>query len=110
MGSPDPSAAVAFYSGLFGWAVDENPAPEAGFDELEVHAGFGTAKASSRKDATRVKMQLDATGPGFWRAPDGRDGVQRRVQYYLFMQVLDVETGEILFQNKSAITKAIIRT
>jgi penicillin-binding protein activator len=40
---------------------------------------------------------------------DERVGVQRRVQYYLFMQVLDVETGEILFQNKSAVTKAIVR-
>jgi len=40
---------------------------------------------------------------------DERVGVQRRVQYYMFMQVLDVETGEILFQNKSAVTKAIVR-
>ncbi|HEY2733500.1 MAG TPA: penicillin-binding protein activator LpoB [Polyangiales bacterium] len=40
---------------------------------------------------------------------DERVGDQRRVQYYLFMQVLDVETGEILFQNKSAVTKAIVR-
>jgi uncharacterized protein (TIGR02722 family) len=40
---------------------------------------------------------------------DERVGVQRRVQYYLFMQVLDVETGEILWQNKSAVTKAIVR-
>jgi uncharacterized protein (TIGR02722 family) len=40
---------------------------------------------------------------------DERVGDQRRVQYYLFMQVLDVETGEILWQNKSAVTKAIVR-
>jgi uncharacterized protein (TIGR02722 family) len=40
---------------------------------------------------------------------DERVGDQRRVQYYLFMQVLSVETGEILFQNKSNTTKAIIR-
>jgi uncharacterized protein (TIGR02722 family) len=40
---------------------------------------------------------------------DERVGDQRRVQYYMFMQVLSVETGEILFQNKSAVTKAIIR-
>jgi uncharacterized protein (TIGR02722 family) len=33
---------------------------------------------------------------------------ERRVQYYLFMQVLEVETGQILFQNKAALTKAII--
>lgn len=40
---------------------------------------------------------------------DERVGDQRRVQYYMFMQVIDVETGEILFQNKSNTTKAIIR-
>lgn len=40
---------------------------------------------------------------------DERVGVQRRVQYYMFMQVIDVETGEILFQNKSSVTKAIVR-
>ena len=40
---------------------------------------------------------------------DERVGDQRRVQYYMFMQAIDVETGEILFQNKSAVTKAIVR-
>lgn len=40
---------------------------------------------------------------------DERVGDQRRVQYYMFMQVIDVETGEILFQNKTNVTKAIIR-
>ena len=40
---------------------------------------------------------------------DERVGEQRRVQYYMFMQVIDGETGEILFQNKSAVTKAIVR-
>lgn len=40
---------------------------------------------------------------------DERVGDQRRVQYYMFMQVIDVETGEILFQNKTAVTKAIVR-
>jgi penicillin-binding protein activator len=34
---------------------------------------------------------------------------ERRVQYYLFMQVLDVATSDVLFQNKSALTKAIVR-
>lgn len=33
---------------------------------------------------------------------------ERRVQYYLFMQVLQVETGQILFQNKASLTKAIL--
>jgi uncharacterized protein (TIGR02722 family) len=40
---------------------------------------------------------------------DERVEDQRRVQYYLFVQVLNVETGEILFQNKTNTTKAMIR-
>ena len=40
---------------------------------------------------------------------DERMGDQRRVQYYLFMQVLSVETGEIMWQNKTNTTKAIVR-
>lgn len=40
---------------------------------------------------------------------DERIEDQRRVQYFMFMQVLDVATGEILFQNKTNTTKAIIR-
>jgi uncharacterized protein (TIGR02722 family) len=40
---------------------------------------------------------------------DERVGDQRRVQYYLFIQVLNVETGEIMFQNKNNTTKAIVR-
>ncbi|MDD9945840.1 MAG: penicillin-binding protein activator LpoB [Myxococcales bacterium] len=40
---------------------------------------------------------------------DERVGDQRRVQYYMFVRAMSVETGEVLFQNKVAITKAIIR-
>lgn len=37
------------------------------------------------------------------RAPNAR-----RVQYYLFIRVLSVETGEVMFQNQAAVTKAIL--
>lgn len=39
---------------------------------------------------------------------DERQSGERRVQYFMFIQVLDVETGEILFQHKTAVTKALI--
>ena len=39
---------------------------------------------------------------------DERQSGERRVQYFMFIQVLEVETGQILFQHKSAVTKAII--
>lgn len=40
---------------------------------------------------------------------DERKDDERRVQYTLFMQVLNAETGEILFQNKASVTKALVR-
>jgi penicillin-binding protein activator len=39
---------------------------------------------------------------------DERTPGARRVQYYLFMRVISVETSEVLFQNQAAVTKAII--
>jgi uncharacterized protein (TIGR02722 family) len=39
---------------------------------------------------------------------DERQSGERRVQYFMFIQVLSVETGEILFQNKTGVTKAIM--
>jgi len=39
---------------------------------------------------------------------DERQSGERRVQYFMFIQVLDIQTGEILFQHKSAVTKALI--
>ncbi|MBN1655868.1 MAG: penicillin-binding protein activator LpoB [Deltaproteobacteria bacterium] len=40
---------------------------------------------------------------------DERSEDVRRVQYYMFMQAIAVESGEVLFQNKSAVTKALIK-
>jgi uncharacterized protein (TIGR02722 family) len=40
---------------------------------------------------------------------DERQSGERRVQYFLFMRVLDVQTGDILWQNKANVTKAIVR-
>lgn len=38
-----------------------------------------------------------------------RDEDERRVQYFMFVQVINVSTGQIHFQNESAITKGLIR-
>jgi uncharacterized protein (TIGR02722 family) len=42
-----------------------------------------------------------------YSADERQDG-ERRVQYFMFLQVLNVETGEVLFQHKTAVTKALI--
>jgi TolB-like protein len=39
---------------------------------------------------------------------DERAPGAHRVQYYLFIRVISVETSEVLFQNQAAVTKAII--
>ncbi|MBK7578913.1 MAG: penicillin-binding protein activator LpoB [Myxococcales bacterium] len=40
---------------------------------------------------------------------DERQDEERRVQYFLFLQVIDAETGAIQFQHKSSLTKAIVK-
>jgi penicillin-binding protein activator len=40
---------------------------------------------------------------------DERQSGERRVQYFLFMRVLDVETGDILWQNSADVTKAMVK-
>jgi uncharacterized protein (TIGR02722 family) len=40
---------------------------------------------------------------------DERQQGERRVQYFLFMRVLAAETGDILWQNKTSVTKAIVK-
>ena len=53
-----------------------------------------------------VGAQYLVTGKVF--SSDERFEGERRVQYSLFLQVLDVETGDILFQNKTTVTKALV--
>jgi len=67
----------------------------SGFDQSKV-AAFGR----------QIGVRYLVTGKVY--TTDERAVESRRVQYYMFIQVLAVETGEILFQNRSAITKAIV--
>jgi len=66
--------------------------------------GFDQGKAAAVGKQLGVKYII--TGKVFTTDEKFKD--ERRVQYYLFMQVLDVETGQILFQNKASLTKAMI--
>jgi len=60
--------------------------------------------------AARLGKQLGAhyfvTGKIYDNAE--RTGSERRVQYFLFMQVIDVETGAIRWQNEAKLTKALV--
>jgi hypothetical protein len=61
--------------------------------------------------ASRIGKQIGAKYfiTGKLQAVDERFNKERRVQYSLFMQVLDVETGVVKFQTKSERSKAIVR-
>jgi PBP1b-binding outer membrane lipoprotein LpoB len=37
-----------------------------------------------------------------------RTATARRVQYFMFMQAISVETGEIMWQHQAELTKALI--
>ena len=55
----------------------------------------------------QIGAKYFVTGKVF--SSDERQDEERRVQYFLFLQVLDADTGAILFQHKSGLTKAIVK-
>lgn len=66
--------------------------------------GFDPAKIAAW--GKQIGTRYIVTGKVF--AADERQDNERRVQYFMFMQVLEVETGAILFQHKTGLTKALI--
>jgi uncharacterized protein (TIGR02722 family) len=54
----------------------------------------------------QIGVRYVVTGKVF--SNDERQSGERRVQYFMFIQVLDVQTGEILFQHKTGVTKALL--
>jgi hypothetical protein len=57
LGSPEPAAAAAFYGGLFGWAAEMDPRPEAG--------GYGMFTLSG-KNVAGLGPQMNPDMPPFW--------------------------------------------
>ncbi|MGF1469470.1 MAG: penicillin-binding protein activator LpoB [Sandaracinaceae bacterium] len=39
---------------------------------------------------------------------DERAGQQRRIQYFLFVRIIDVSTSEVVFQQEASVTKALL--
>lgn len=66
--------------------------------------GFDTAQVASWGRQLGVKYIV--TGKVFTTTERAENA--HRVQYYLFMQVLAVETSEVVFQQKASVTKAIV--
>jgi hypothetical protein len=66
--------------------------------------GFDPAQIS--RWGKQVGARYLVTGKVF--SADERNEDERRVQYFMFLQVLDSETSDILFQNKTSVTKALV--
>ena len=81
-------------------------------------SGTATARSGSRTTRVRagehvrgVTLTLARAGVVTGRIVDNaeRTADARRVQYFMFMQALDVATGAIVWQNEAAITKALVQ-
>ncbi len=80
-------------------------------EELAREIGIQQGAAYDPRSAQRLGRQLGAQYffTGKMTGVDEKSSDMRRVQYTLFLQVLDIETGLIRFQNEVARTKAIQR-
>jgi TolB-like protein len=76
-------------------------------DEVRKQYSDGFDPAAISRWGKQVGARYFFTGKVF--TSDERMSGERRVQYYLFTQVLDAETSDILFQFKSSLTKAIVK-
>lgn len=73
--------------------------------EIEKQHGGGFDPAHVAEYNKQIGAQFYFTGKVF--ASDQKAEGERRVQYFMFMQLIDVATSEILWQNKSSLTKGI---
>lgn len=85
--------------------IDVQKQPEL-MEQVRRQYSDGYDPANIASWGKQVGARYFITGKVF--STDERFDDERRVQYYLFMQVLDAETSDILFQHKSAVTKALI--
>ena len=76
-------------------------------DEVRKQYSDGFDPKAIARWGKQVGARYFFTGKVF--TSDERMSGERRVQYYLFTQVLDAETSDILFQYKSSLTKAIVK-
>lgn len=76
-------------------------------EEIRKQTSSGFNPAAVSKWGNQVGARYLITGKVF--TTDERMEDTRRVQYYMFIQAISVETGEILFQNKTSVTKALVK-
>jgi uncharacterized protein (TIGR02722 family) len=75
--------------------------------ELEKQHGGGFDPKHIAEYNKQLGAQYYVTGKVF--ASDQRAAGERRVQYFMFMQTIDVATSEVVWQNKASVTKGIAK-
>jgi uncharacterized protein (TIGR02722 family) len=75
--------------------------------EVERQHGGGFDKGHIAEYNKQLGAQYYLTGKVY--TADERSAEGRRVQYTMFLQLMDVSTSEVLWQNKATVTKAILR-
>jgi hypothetical protein len=75
--------------------------------ELEKQHGGGFDPRHIAEYNKQLGAKYYITGKVF--TSDERAEDERRVQYFMFMQVIDVATSAVIWQNKAAFTKALIQ-
>lgn len=75
--------------------------------QVEQQHGGGFDPAHIAEYNKQMGAQYYITGKVY--TSDERAGGERRVQYFMFMQVIDVATSAVAWQNKASFTKALIQ-
>lgn len=75
--------------------------------EIEKQHGGGFDPSHIAEYNRQLGARYYLTGKVF--TSDERAEGERRVQYFMFMQLIDVATSAVLWQNKAAFTKALIQ-
>lgn len=76
-------------------------------EEVRRQYSDGFDRAQVARWGRQVGARYFVTGKVF--SNDERNEGERRVQYSLFIKVLDAETSDLLFQYKTSVTKALVR-
>ena len=78
------------------------------FETSLVNSGNLTVISHERQRALVEELKLQQSAVFEQDKADEKTDGERRVQNFLYMQVIEVETGAIRWQNKAALTKGLI--
>ncbi len=100
-------------SDIEGWLVESNAVTVISLERQrqmmsEVDKQYGGGFDPSRIVAYNKQLGTEFYFTGKVYAADERTDDARRVQYFMHLQVIEVATSAIRFQNKAEVTKAIL--